>query len=74
MGTVHGLDVGLPPHFHEEDQITFVFSGRRRFVIGKASRDVCPGDAVRVPSWAPHYSLADAYELSCFNVCLTGYI
>jgi len=24
MGTVHGLDVGLPPHFHEEDQITFV--------------------------------------------------
>lgn len=70
MGTVHGLDVGLPPHFHEEDQITFVFSGRRRFVIGKASRDVCPGDAVRIPSWAPHYSLADAHELSCFNVYL----
>lgn len=70
MGTVHGLDVGLPPHFHEEDQITCVFSGRRRFVIGKTSREICLGDIVRIPSWTPHYSLADAYDLSCFNVYL----
>jgi hypothetical protein len=31
---VCGFDVALPIHFHDEDQITFVISGRRRFIIG----------------------------------------
>ena len=70
MGTVHGLDVGLPPHFHEEDQITFVFSGRRRFVVGNAPMEIGPGEVMRIPSWTPHRSLADVHELSCFNVYL----
>jgi hypothetical protein len=30
VGTVRGFDVGLPIHFHDEDQITFVLSGSRR--------------------------------------------
>ena len=70
MGTVHGLDVGLPPHFHEEDQITFVFSGRRRFVVGNAPMEIGPGEVMRIPSWTPHRSLPDIHELSCFNVYL----
>ena len=70
MGTVHGLDVGLPPHFHEEDQITFVFSGRRRFIVGNAPMEIGPGEAMRIPSWTPHRSLPDIHELSCFNVYL----
>lgn len=31
LGTVRGETVGLPTHFHWEDQVTFVLSGRRRF-------------------------------------------
>jgi Cupin domain len=34
LGTVSGEAVGLPTHFHREDQLTFVLSGRRRFVVG----------------------------------------
>jgi hypothetical protein len=33
MGTLRGSEVGLPTHFHGETQITFVLSGRRRFLI-----------------------------------------
>lgn len=70
MGTVRGLDVGLPPHFHEEDQITFVFSGRRRFMLGGTPAEVRPGEAVRIPAGVPHRSFADDRELCCLNVYL----
>jgi hypothetical protein len=33
LGTLYGREVGLPTHFHDENQITFVLSGRRRFVV-----------------------------------------
>ena len=38
LGAVHGCDVGLPTHFHEENQITFVLSGRRRLLRQKSHR------------------------------------
>lgn len=33
LGALSGCDVGLPPHFHDEDQVTLVLAGRRRFIL-----------------------------------------
>jgi len=68
MGTVRGLGVGLPTHFHAEDQITFVLVGRRRFYIGGALVEVSAGNAVRIPAGTPHRSLDEESEVVCVNV------
>jgi hypothetical protein len=49
LGTVRGFDVGLPIHFHDEDQITFVLSGSRRFIIGNELVKVGPGEGTYTP-------------------------
>lgn len=49
-GTVQGLDVALPTHFHMEDQTTSVLSGRRRFIIDSEMIEVVGGGAARIPS------------------------
>lgn len=68
MGTVRGLDVGLPTHFHAEDQITFVLVGRRRFHIGDALIEVSAGHAVRIPAGMPHRSLNEESEVVGVNI------
>lgn len=68
MGTVRGLDVGLPTHFHAEDQITFVLAGRRRFCIGLELIEVPAGHAVRIPAGTPHRSLCEGSEVVCVNI------
>ncbi|MGN6310164.1 MAG: helix-turn-helix domain-containing protein [Xanthobacteraceae bacterium] len=68
MGTVRGLDVGLPTHFHAEDQITVVLAGRRRFCIGDALIEVSAGDAVSIPAGTPHRSLDEESEVVCVNI------
>lgn len=70
LGTVRGLDVALPVHFHDEDQVTFVLSGRRRFVIGGERADAGPGQGVVIPARTPHRSLADTAEVVCINMYL----
>ena len=47
LGMVCGVDVALPVHFHDEDQLTFVLAGRRRFVIGDDVFDVAPGQGMQ---------------------------
>lgn len=68
MGTVRGLGVGLPTHFHTEDQVTFVLAGRRRFYIGCELIEVSAGHAVRIPAGTPHRSLDEQSEVVCVNV------
>lgn len=68
MGTVRGLDVGLPTHFHAEDQITFVLAGRRRFYVGNALIEVSVGHAVCIPAGTPHRSLDEESEVACVNI------
>lgn len=67
-GTVRGLDVALPTHFHMEDQVTVVLSGRRRFVIGSELIETVAGRAVRIPAGTPHRSLAEASNVFCINL------
>jgi len=68
MGTVRGLQVGLPTHFHAEDQITFVLSGRRRFCVGSNLIEVSAGQAIRIPAGTPHRSLPEIAEVVCINL------
>lgn len=69
LGTVRGLEVGLPTHFHNEDQTTFVLSGSRRFIIGDELVDVGPDEGARIPASLPHLLLAETSELFCINIC-----
>ncbi|CCD00804.1 protein of unknown function (plasmid) [Azospirillum baldaniorum] len=68
LGTVRGLDVALPVHFHREDQLTFVLAGRRRFVIAGDLREAGPGEGVHIPAGLPHRSLCGADEVVCINL------
>jgi AraC-like DNA-binding protein len=68
LGTVRGQKVSLPAHFHEEDQITFVLSGQRRFVIGGKLVDVLPGQGAHFPAGTPHCSLSTSSEVNAINI------
>jgi mannose-6-phosphate isomerase-like protein (cupin superfamily) len=59
LGVVCGQDVSLPVHFHEEDQLTFVLSGRRRFLMKDRPFEVAPGRGVRIPAGTLHSCLYD---------------
>lgn len=67
LGAVHGWDVGLPTHFHEENQITFVLSGRRRFLIGGGVIELAAGQGALIPAGVPHKSMAEPYGVVCLN-------
>jgi AraC-like DNA-binding protein len=68
LGTVRGHDVALPPHFHAEDQITFVLRGQRYFVIGGQPVTVSPGEGVHIPAGRPHSSLSGASDVIGINI------
>jgi AraC-like DNA-binding protein/quercetin dioxygenase-like cupin family protein len=68
MGAVAGHDVALPPHFHDEHQLTFVRRGRRRFVVGDRAVVVSAGAAAWLPARVPHRSLAEPDGVECVNV------
>ena len=68
LGTVRGRYVALPVHFHEEDQITYVLSGVRRFIIGNKPVDVPPGHGLRIPAGTPHQSLSEPSGVLCINI------
>src|SRR3569832_396285 len=70
LGLVRGLDVALPVHFHPEDQITVVLSGKRRFVVGADVVEVVAGEGVTIPAGTPHRSLSDTAEVCCVNMYL----
>jgi AraC-like DNA-binding protein len=68
VGTLRGNDVGLPTHFHGEHQITFVLSGRRRFLIRGEVITLLPGQGALIPAGVAHRSLAEPYGVFCLNV------
>lgn len=70
LALVHGTEVGLPSHFHDEDQVTFVLRGQRRFVMGRASVSLGPGQGACIPAGTPHRSLPQPLGVLCVNVYL----
>lgn len=68
IGVVRGLHVALPIHFHPQDQITLVTSGKRRFVIGDELIEVLAGESVTIPAGTPHRSLSDSVDVCCINI------
>jgi mannose-6-phosphate isomerase-like protein (cupin superfamily) len=56
LGTLRGETAGLPTHFHREDQVTFVLSGRRRFVIGDEVLVLEAGHGTLIPAGMPRSS------------------
>lgn len=73
FGTLRGRDVALPPHFHDEDQITFVLSGRRTFllggqILGGQVITVEAGGCALIPAETVHRSLLEPAGVACFNL------
>ncbi|MEN3283344.1 MAG: hypothetical protein V7607_4484 [Solirubrobacteraceae bacterium] len=68
MCAVSGRDVALTAHFHEEHQVTFVLSGRRRFVVGDRPVVVSAGTAAWIPARVAHHSMAEPAGVQCVNV------
>jgi AraC-like DNA-binding protein len=71
FGTVQGRAVGLPAHFHDEDQITFVLAGRRRFTVAGATAIVEAGHGVLIPAGLAHRSFEEPAAMACLNVYVT---
>src|SRR5262245_47881755 len=67
LGTLHGREVGLPTHFHDENQITFVLSGRRRFLVEGKVIDLAAGQGTLIPAGIPHRSIAEPAGVVCLN-------
>ncbi len=67
LGILHGREVGLPTHFHDENQITFVLSGRRRFVVEGNVIDLAAGQGTLIPAGIPHRSIAEPAGVVCLN-------
>lgn len=68
LGLVMGHEVALPPHFHDEDQITFVLRGRRHFIVGGRRIDVPAGRGVHIPAGTPHRSLSGPSDVVGLNI------
>jgi AraC-like DNA-binding protein len=68
VGTLRGNEVGLPAHFHRENQITFVLSGRRRFLVRGEVITLGPGQGALIPAGVAHRSLAEPCGVACLNI------
>lgn len=70
LGSVRGTEVGLPNHFHDEDQVTFVIAGQRRFLMGDAQITVVAGRGICIPAGVAHRSLPEPRGVLCMNLYL----
>jgi AraC-like DNA-binding protein/mannose-6-phosphate isomerase-like protein (cupin superfamily) len=70
LAIVQGADVALPIHFHDEDQLTFILSGRRRFHIGGHLTELRCGQGFFITAGTPHSSLPESDGVVCFNAYL----
>lgn len=68
IGTVRGRDVALPAHFHDEDQITVVLSGRRRFWLGGELVTLEAGGCAVIPAGRVHRSLVEPAGVDALNL------
>ncbi len=67
---VDGHAVALPTHFHDEDQVTFVLAGRRRFRLAHRWLALAPGEGVALAAGTPHGSLDEPAGVFCRNAYL----
>ena len=58
-------DAYVPRHSHESEQITWVFEGCLRFVIGGEEILVGPGEVLVIPSWLEHEATALERTVEC---------
>ena len=70
IGTVRGRNVALPLHFHDEDQVTFVLSGRRRFNFLGEQVEVIADSGVHIAAGVAHSSLDETSDMLCINLYL----
>lgn len=70
LATVRGREVALPTHFHAEDQVTFVVSGRRRFLMGSKAVTLAAGQGALIPAGAAHRSFSEPAGVACLNAYL----
>lgn len=59
----------VPVHWHENEQVSMVLSGRLRFLLGGATEDVGPGQVMRLAPNEPHgvEVLEDSIVLDLFS-------
>jgi quercetin dioxygenase-like cupin family protein len=48
----------VPVHQHDNQQITWVMSGKWRFTVGGQTQDVGPGEMISIPANTPHTATA----------------
>ena len=70
LNTVSGYDATLPPHFHDEDQLTFVLSGRRTFMVAGELLRLSAGHGAILPAGVPHRSVTEPAGVFCVNAYL----
>lgn len=70
LGTLAGRSVALPTHFHAEDQVTFVLSGRRRFLVAGVAVELAAGQGALIPAGTAHRSLPEPAGVACLNAYL----
>ena len=65
------LDPGcvVPHHSHESEQVSWVFSGALKFIIGGETQVVRAGEVLVIPSWVAHEAVAlePTYEMDVFS-------
>jgi quercetin dioxygenase-like cupin family protein len=58
----------VPEHSHHNEQVSFMQSGRMKFVIGGVEHIIGPGDSVLMPPHIPHWveALEDSVIVDVF--------
>ncbi|MXV36867.1 MULTISPECIES: cupin domain-containing protein [unclassified Saccharibacter] len=74
VSLAQGHRLALPAHCHEEDQLAFVLTGCRHFILPNHCVFLSAGQALRIPAGVVHYSRDIGLETRCVNLYLTpGY-
>lgn len=75
MSMARGTTLALPLHFHQEDQLAFILSGCRHFLIAGQPVHLTAGQALLIPAGTPHISQdadpARVGQTLCLNLYLT---
>jgi len=59
----------VPEHHHENEQLTYIETGRLKFTVGGREIVVGPGEVLCIPPNAPHRAeaLEDTVDIDIFN-------